>query len=161
MKIRLFFMILILFCILKVFAQDEVQDSVQVVEKYNILIATSKSDFKQAVVEKITTSLNELNCKSKIVKLKELKTEPVENYDVIIILNSIWVFRMNKNVRKFFKNIEEIHRSKIILISTAQDKGWKTKEQGIFAITSASRDKKVDTVADSVLSKIKEILQIP
>lgn len=161
MKIRLLFVFIILFIIFKVFAQGEVQDSVQVVEKYHILIATSKSDFKQTLVEKITAKSDELNCESKIVKLKELNTEPVEKYDVIIILNSIWVFRMNKNVRKFFKNLDEIHRSKIILISTAQDRGWKIKEQGIFAITSASREEKVDTVTDSVFLKIKEILQIP
>lgn len=136
------------------------EDSLHVSKIHNVLIATSKGDFKQAVVENITAKSDELNCIFKTIKLKELNDEVLEKYNAVIILNSIKAGRMSRHIRKFFKNLDEAHRKKIILINTAKT-DWKSKEDDVYAITSASKDENVDTVSDSVFLKIKEIIQIP
>lgn len=154
--------LLVFFCFMFLYcsAQEMIEDSLHINKIHNILIATSKSDFKQAVVENITAKSDELNCIFKIVELKELNDKALENYNAVIILNSIKIGRMSRHVRKFFKNLDEIHRKKIIIINTAKT-DWKLKEDDIYAITSASKDEKADTVSDSVFLKIKEIIQIP
>lgn len=138
-------------------AQEMTEDSLHINKIHNVLIATSKGDFKQAVVEKIATRTDEMNCKFMIVELKELNNEALENYNALIILNSIKAGRMSRHVRKFFKNLDESHREKIILINTAK-KGWKSKEDSIYAITSASKIEKTETITDSVTNQLKRIL---
>jgi len=152
-------MLLVFFCfiILNCYTQEMTEDSLHISKINNVLIATSKGDFKQTIVDKITARTDELNCTFKIVKLRELNDETFENYDAIIILNSIKVGRMNKHVRKFFKNLYEAHRKKIILVNTAK-KDWKSKEDGIYAITSASKMEYTEAMTDSVTNQLKRIL---
>ena len=158
MKIKVILIFILILLTSNVFTEEIITDSVEVQESYKILVSTSKIDFKNAVVEKLITKLEHTNCSCTKTKLKALKEVDSFDYDVIVILNSIWAWSLNGKVKKFLKNIEDNERAKVILINTAGDEDYKTKEKDIYAITSASKIEKADLIVDKIFQKIKEML---
>lgn len=157
-KILVLLNFLFLVCVTTYAEQVEI-DSSNIISKHKILIASQKSKFKEAVVEKVRASLYTMDCFVNSIDLKHLRDESTEDYDAIVILNTIWARRLNGKVRKFFKNINENERYKVILISTAKGEDWKTKEEGLFAITSASKINEVEAIANLIIARITTIIE--
>ncbi len=125
-----------------------------------ILIATEKSDFKQQVLSRITARFKQQEHCYKVLGLDELNRERAADYQVVILLNTIWAWKLRGNVQAFLDRTPASDRSRIILISTASGEDWQTKEKDLHAITSASKPAKVNTVSDYILSKTDELIRL-
>lgn len=124
-----------------------------------ILIAAEKSEFKDAVVEKITKDAEEKELSAKVIELKQLPDESVDAYEAVVIVNTVWAWRLRGDAKKFLKDLTEEQRGKVILVSTAADESWETKQEGVHAITSASKMNNVDKVSGFVVEKLAEMLE--
>jgi len=125
-----------------------------------VLIATEESQFKKAVVSKVTEALEKHSCSVKVTDLEKLSDESIQNYQAIVIINTCRVSQLNKHVRKFLKKVNEDEKKKIILLTTAKREAWKPKEAEVDAITSASKMNKVDSIAETIIKKICILLEL-
>ena len=120
-----------------------------------ILIVTQKSQFKEAVVSKITESLRKDGYFAKVINIKKLSVESTEDYQAIIIVNTCWTWRLNSHVRKFLKKVREDEKKKIVLLITGIVKRWGSKVAGVEAVTAASRMNKTGDIADAIINKVR------
>ena len=59
-------------------------------EQSRVLIATQKSEFKQAVLHEIRSILENNSCYIKVIDVKKLPNESTEGYHAVIILMNAW-----------------------------------------------------------------------
>ena len=139
-------------------AQTAATQPASVSTNREILIATEKSEFKDAVVDRVTQTLKQKGRPFKIVDLKQLAQESADRYDGIVILNTIWAWHLRGKVSHFLKPLTDDQRRKVVLVSTADGEDWKTKETGVHAVTSASKMTKVDEVAGFIVRELEGVL---
>ena len=121
-----------------------------------ILIATQQSEFKEVVVSRVLDGLLHDACYIKVMDLKKIAGESTERYQAIVIMNTCWVWRLNRHARNFLKDARE--KERIILLTTANDEAWKPKKVEVDAITSASKMDKADSVAKHIIEKVRSLL---
>jgi hypothetical protein len=124
-----------------------------------VLIATDQSDFKAAVISSVTGSLDPNVVYVKVIDIAHLATEPPADYDAVILINTVYAWRMNAQAAAFLKN--EADRQRVILLSTADGEDWESGIPGIDAITSASEPAKVPAVSAAVTARLQRILAMP
>ncbi|MBN2301995.1 MAG: hypothetical protein JXN60_05705 [Lentisphaerae bacterium] len=131
----------------------------ELIGKKPVLIAAQQSDFKDAVVVRVVEELKKHNIETRIIKMAELKQHKAETYEAVVMIQSIWAWRLARPVRKFLKATPDDLRARLILVSTAANSDWRTKEKGLHAITSASKIDKTSKIADFVIARIFEIFK--
>ena len=140
------------------FTDETEMDSLSAVNDFQVLIASSRSDFKEALVEQLLEKLKDIPAEYTIIDLKGLKEIDSNDFDAIVILNKIWAWHLEGKVRKFLKGIDVEKRGKIIVLSTAGDPNFQAKEEGIIAITSASETTEAPEIADEIFSRLMSVL---
>jgi hypothetical protein len=121
-----------------------------------VLIATQRSEFKEAVVSKIVEDLEKDLFYVKVIDLKRLEHEPATNYDAIVVVNTCKAWRLTGDASKFVKAFPD--KDKVVLLTTAGGEDWKPKSVEVDAITSASKEQKSDPVADEISRMVRKIL---
>jgi hypothetical protein len=121
-----------------------------------VLIATQRSEFKEAVVSRIVEDLKEDLSYVKVIDLKGLKEEPATAYDAVVVVNTCKAWRMSRGASRFVKNFED--KEKVVLLTTSGGGDWMPKPAGVDAISSASKSNKVDPLADEIVEKVRKIL---
>ena len=123
-----------------------------------VLIATQKSEFKDAVISKVKAELENNKCTVKLIELKDVLKEPAENYNAIILVNTCMAGQIEGKVKKFLKKLSDADKKKVLLFTTAGGEDWIPKGTGVDCITSASKIAKADTVVLVIIAKVKSIL---
>ena len=121
-----------------------------------VLIAGSKSDFKNALVAKVVKELNDRKITSAIVPLKQLKELDESKYDLLVLISSCIAFKPAPQVKKFLKKVK--NKEKIIVVTTVGNEKWGPKNLEVDAITTASTIVKVDEIANELVIKVVEKL---
>ena len=123
-----------------------------------VLIATQRTEFKEAVVSRVVEDLEKDLCYVKVIDLKRLENEPATNYDAIVVVNTCKAWRLTGGVSKFVKAFP--YKDKVVLLTTAGGEDWKPKSVEVDAITSASKEQKTDPVAEEISRKVRKILDL-
>jgi hypothetical protein len=126
--------------------------------KNRLLIATQKSEFKEAIVSKVVKSFEGNNIFIEVIDLADLSNKLIEDYKAIVILNDYKFFQINRNTKKFLKNINDYERRKIVLLTTAGSPKLMIKSSEVDAISSASIIANTDTISDAIIQKVNIIL---
>lgn len=154
-----FFIILIVICISGCAPRPMVTGTIGAIDSKNrLLIATQKSEFKEAIVSKVVKSFEENNIFIEVIDLANLSNKLTEDYKAIIILNDYKFFQINRHAKKFFKNVNDYDRRKIVLLTTAGSPQLMIKSSGFDAISSASITANTDTISDAIIQKVNIIL---
>jgi hypothetical protein len=122
----------------------------------NVLIATQRSEFKEAVVSRIVEELEKDLCYVRVIDLKQLKREPATDYDAVVVMNTCKAWSMSRAASKFVKSFPD--KERVVLLTTAGGEDWKPKGVEVDAITSASKEQKADPVADAIVVRVRKIL---
>jgi hypothetical protein len=119
------------------------------------LIATTNTDFKDAVIEKVSKTLAINDIYVKVIDLKTVDQEESEKFDAIMLVSTLRYGYIDGNVSAFLgeSNIEE--KSKIIVLTTSGDPDWKAENMEVDAISSASRSNNISPIANQVVEKIR------
>ena len=121
-----------------------------------VLIATQRSEFKEAVVSRVVEGLEKDLCYVKVIDLKRLEDEPATDYDAVVVVNTCKAWRLTGGALKFVKEFPD--KDKVVLLTTTGGEDWKPKSVEVDAITSASTEQKADPVADEIARKVRKIL---
>ncbi|MGD9042513.1 MAG: hypothetical protein PVG06_02310 [Desulfobacterales bacterium] len=122
------------------------------VSKNNVLIATQKTKFKQAVVSEIRTALNNNSIYTKIIDVKSLRYQSSQNFSAVVIINRALAGRPDPRVEIYID--KEPQKNKIIVLTTGILDAWKPDTSGVDAMTSASVISESDKIAQKIVSKV-------
>lgn len=128
-----------------------------------VLIATESSRFKEAVVTQAAETL----CQDKrplLVKridLSRLAAEPIQDYQVIVLLNSCRAWRPSSAVRDFLKTLSDADMKKLVVLTTANSGECSLKVNGVDAISAASKRTSIDAVSQTLVDKVRARLAAP
>lgn len=123
-----------------------------------VLIANQGSEFKDAVVEKLLDDMRESSISFTVQKLNTLGRVKPEEWDAVVILHTVKIGSINKNVERFFNRIDDY--SKVIVCTTCGDKDMVSEKYGIDSITAASKEEEVSTLTQQVEKRLQNMLGI-
>ncbi len=121
-----------------------------------VLIATQRSEFKEAVVSRVVEGLKKDLCYVKVIDLKRLEDEPATDYDAVVVVNTCKAWRLTGGASEFVKAFPD--KDRVVLLTTAGGEDWKPKSVEVDAITSASKEQKTDPVAEEIVGRVRKIL---
>ncbi len=155
-----FFLILVSMCTINSGCALKSIETVELGEMMNpesrVLIATQSTEFKEAVVSRITDALDGGSSYLKIIDVAKLGEESADAYDAIVILNTCMAYRMNESVTTFLEKVEG--KERIVLLTTVADGRDEYQPEGVDAITSASRMNDGDEIATQIIDKVQAVL---
>jgi menaquinone-dependent protoporphyrinogen IX oxidase len=141
------------------FASEPVNDNcINESVKTRVLIATQNGIFKDSVMRMVIAALTDDSVCVKVLPLGRLKDEVAENYQGIIIGNTVGLFGMSGTAKGFVRKCTDRERKKIVLFSTALGNKWRPKDLRVDCVTAASEMKDVPDVAGSIINKIRAVL---
>ena len=88
----------------------------------------------------------------KIVDVKILKSQPIGEFSVIVIISKAMAGRPDPRVESFIDR--ESRKNKLIVLTTGAIDSWKPDTPGVDAMTSASVMDKSDQIARSIIKKV-------
>ena len=124
-----------------------------------VLIASGKSDFKQAVIERLKDRYTEGSIFVRFVGLSSLRDEQANDYDAVVIMTSCVAWGIDPRAQDFLKRYKDADN--VIVLVTSGDGGWlpDTKGKLYDAISSASKQTRVAEVADEIAAKVDALLE--
>jgi len=126
--------------------------------KKSVLIAAQKSAFKDAVILRVSESVKK-EAAVKIIDSGKLKKENLDDYAVILLVNTIMGGRVVGPAGEFLKTADENTKKKTVVFTTAGGGVWKPQDKNVDAVASASVPADVNTVADSIVQKVHNLLK--
>lgn len=135
---------------------DTIETGDKTALKSKMLIATQNSQFKGEVLSEIKKALGENVSYIKVVDLKRLAKESVDQYSAIVILNSCMAGRPDPRVESFIDDIPD--KGKLVVLTTGRLNSWKPDSPEVDAITSASTMSETAAVARTIADKVRLII---
>jgi len=111
-----------------------------------------------AVAKKAKELLTGTDMIVKIIDIKKLKNQSIDLFDAVVIINEVRAWHLNRHTKAFVRNLTSEQKNKVIMISTANVTDWKTREKDIDAVTVASENSTVDTLAGQIKAKIDTLV---
>jgi len=122
-----------------------------------VLIASQGSDFKEALVESLTTLLKERPVYVRVVDVTTLEDINQSEWNAVVIIHTTERLRLQPDVKEYLDRSEDL--SKVILVTTSGSGEWRTTDYDIDVITSASGNSESGSVLRSIVSRLDPILQ--
>lgn len=122
--------------------------------KFNVLIASQGSQFKDNLVDSIVKILKERSVNVKIIDVTGLTLINESDWDALIFIHTTEKWQLQPDVKAFLDRAKDLN--KIMLVTTSGDGKWKTADYRVDIITSASANKELPVITQ----KIKEWLDI-
>ena len=138
---------------------DTIETGDKTALKSKMLIATQNSQFKGEVLSEIKKALGENVSYIKVVDVKRLPKESVDQYSAIVILNSCMAGRPDPRVESFIDDIPD--KGKLVVLTTGRLDSWKPDSSEVDAITAASTMSETDAVARTIADKVRVIINSP
>lgn len=124
-----------------------------------ILIASRKSEFKNAVIEKIKAAFLDKPVYLKITGLDNLVNEDAAAFSAVLLVNTSMAWDIDPKVKTF---LDKFKAQDNIIILTTSDSGDiypDLADRDIDAIATASTDDAITPVADDVIAKLNKIIE--
>ena len=83
----------------------------------------------------------------------------MENYAACIVVNTCHCGKIGRRASKFLKKLSPREKERVLLFTTTGKDGAKVKDAGVDAVTAASRLKTARSVADTIVTRTREILR--
>ena len=121
-----------------------------------LLIASSGSSFKQALLRELETRLLADRIPFRIIPLRELPAVDPAIYRAVVLINSCEMYKMDSRVRAFFTKYRDY--SRIVLVTTSGPGTWKTKDFAIDTVSGASKRGVAPSLAETIMSRVRRIV---
>lgn len=124
-----------------------------------VLIASRDSDYKRALVEKIKEALKGDSVYIKCVGLTQLKNRDTSRFTAVVIINACMSWDWDRNVIAFLKG--KTDAANVIVLTTSGSGKWlpgKSKFH-VDAIAAASEKASIDSTAETIVNKIRLLIE--
>lgn len=119
-----------------------------------ILIASRKSEFKCAIVQRIKAHFQHRSVYLRIIGIEDLEYEDGNQYSAIVLVNTAMGWTIDRKAKHFLKRHKDLDS---VIVLTTSDTGKispDTEEYRVDAISSASVMDQAEHVADKIIRKI-------
>jgi CO dehydrogenase/acetyl-CoA synthase epsilon subunit len=124
--------------------------------KLRFIIAGDSSEFKDSIREEIIEKYKN-SCNIEIVNIEKLGNISRENFDFILIMQTIKGWGMlNPEMKDFINKIKD--KDRIILFATSMNPYYNYSYEGIDAVTTASQMEKKDEIVKKLSEKIDGLI---
>ena len=137
----------------------DLQEINQASLKKKILIASRKSEFKIAVVQKIKDAFKNQAVYIRIIGIEALKYEDANKYSAVVLINTAMGWKIDRKAEEFLEKHKDLNSIIVLTTSGGGDIMPDTEEYQIDAVSSASTKDKTEHIADKIISKIRELIQ--
>lgn len=123
-----------------------------------ILIASTSSKFKQALVRQLTDAMQADDIYFKIIGLDLLARESAPDYDAVLLINTCMAWDMDQRVKHFLRNNTACEH--VIVLTTSGSSQWLPKKRGaeFDAVSSASQMDHIDDLVERLQTKLSGLL---
>lgn len=124
-----------------------------------ILIASSQSEYKKALVEKLINHYETKPVYIKITGLSKLSKDIEQTeYDGIVILNQCIAWNMEKRVKNYLRHTK--NHDNLIILTTSGNGSWLPGKKGrkFDALSGASEMTNLDNKSQEIINKIDKLL---
>lgn len=116
----------------------------------SILIATQKTEFKDALIRVLCDSLKRDSVSIRGIDLDDLYTVHPDEWDRILLVNS-FIINLNRDIRSFI-DLHPVEDKTLVLVTSGGADWEPEKDLEVDAITSASRKVYIPQITDLILS---------
>jgi hypothetical protein len=119
-----------------------------------VLLASHASEFKNAIVGKLKTVLQQDSASLKVIGVEQLNGINTEGFDAVVVVGNCIAWGLDKKVQGFLDGQRD--KSKIILVVTSGNGKWLPDKMklDVDAVATASGRSKIDEVAYKILNLI-------
>jgi len=121
-----------------------------------VLIASQGSGFKNALVESLSTNLEQRQIYIKVLDVTALSEVSEEDWDAVVLIHSVEMSKLQPDVKAFLDRAHEL--DKVILITTSGPGTWKTDDYDVDIITSASEKEELPGLTEEILRRLDVLL---
>ena len=124
-----------------------------------VLVASRYSEFKEAVIGKLSKTFKDQPVYIKFIGLGSLEKEDAKQYNAVVMINKCMAWQMDRNVIGFLNRYED--QGNMIVLTTSGDGNWlpKTEGQNFDAISAASKKADVDKVTNQIVEKVNSLIE--
>lgn len=122
-----------------------------------ILLASRHSEFKQALVKKVSAALTAEDIGVKVTGVAMLAAIDAADFDAVVIINTCLAWGLDKDVQGFIDR--QSRHERLIVVTTSAKGDWLPKQSDFDAISAASKLTDTGTVARNILTRIHSILR--
>jgi len=115
-----------------------------------VLITSQGSDFKNALVDSLTTHLKEKPLYVKVVDVSVLGEINEDEWDALVLIHTTQQYKLQPNVKEYPDRAKDL--SKVILVTTSGSGEWKTEDYEVDIFTSASKMDELGLLVDNILA---------
>lgn len=126
-----------------------------------ILIASRKSEFKNALVEEIHDAFVERPVYIKIIGIEDLKDEDPNQYSAVFIINTCMAWEIDRKVETFLDKYGELDSIIVLTTSSRGDILPDTERRQFDAVSCASSKEQIAPIADEIIKKLFKIVEEP
>jgi predicted nicotinamide N-methyase len=119
-----------------------------------VLIATQDYEFRNQIANTVTKALEEEGCYIEMIDVQNILESNIENFDVVIILDTVKAWKLHKNTRAFMDKAK--NKNKIIVVPCAGAPDLKMNIEGVDVISAASPQGNQESIANDILEKVRE-----
>lgn len=121
-----------------------------------VLIAAQSSRFKDALLSALVAELGQLPVRTDVVDLRRATSALESGYDVVVLINTCMAWQADPAAMRFLDAVGD--KSRVILVTTAGDPGWRADIPGVDAITAASAPDRAVRLASEIAAKVRSRL---
>ncbi|MEO0293533.1 MAG: hypothetical protein ABIN61_04830 [candidate division WOR-3 bacterium] len=121
-----------------------------------ILIASQGSEYKNLLVDTLTTRLRNKNFYVKVIDISSLKEIHQEEWDFEILIHTTEAWRVPEPVREFLGRVK--NPNEVILVITSGVGSWKPEGFNVEMITSASKTFDIPEISNKIMDRINSLL---
>lgn len=124
--------------------------------EHKVLIASQGSGFKNALVEGLSTNLEQRQIYIKVLDVTVLSEVSEEDWDAVVLIHSVEMSKLQPDVKAFLDRTHDL--DKVILITTSGPGTWKTNDYDVDIITSASKKEELPGLTKEILKRLDVLL---
>lgn len=123
-----------------------------------VLIASRDSEFKRAIIDRISTEFQDQPVYLKIIGIADLPKEDASQYSAVVLINTCMAWTIDTTVEQFIDRYG--HLASIIVLTTSDvgDVLPDLENRKIDAMSSASTLADADPLANEIIGRIKKHL---
>lgn len=167
LKIVLIIIAVLVVLVIALFAVFWLINKQGVVEAYDIgdsessrklLIAGQGSNFKNALVESVTTHLAEEPIYVSVIDVTGLENVKEDDWDAIILIHTTENWKLQPDVKTYLDRAQSL--DKVIVVTTSGSGEWKSEEYEVDVMTSASKSEELPMLTNDIVRKLQEMLHL-
>jgi len=124
----------------------------------SVLIAAEQSEYKKALLDKMTEALEKQGCAVSVIEMASLTKEKVLQHDATVVVTSVPAWRKKGALKTLMASADTALKQRLVAVTTANRAGWELKDKEVHAITAASKIDNLDGTLDRIEKGLASVL---